>query len=380
MISSTRYNYVRSRHLEDTLPGNQRVGTWMITYNRTQFGWGQVPEREYPNFVDVEEYFGPIPAEMDERAKPGRVHHYQRIRSSRDARRIARKNPDIRSFIKQGKKWPPPGEWLELKVAFEFTRQFVESPNGEVKFPPPGTPILGTHSVPIIGMSESQRSFIFSNSWGPDWGDRGFGSMPFGFFDDYLVESWAIDERRPVFPNGNDILSFRWNVPDPLGSQIHGMELYDPREDERIAWSFAVHRDGFLDIEELFVRPLYRCRGFGSRLVAMIHDLAQEQGQPIRSWVPFADIGEENRPALVAIMSKLGLGIQRSGVRWSAYKATQDEPKALRFPIVRIPDRPAAMPDEGEELSDIETLRGSVVKYEDPFGSAVAADQWEAMD
>lgn len=332
----------------------------------------------YPNSDDHDEYFAPIPPEIDARAKSGRIHHYQRVRDSSGARLIAKKNPNLDEITRPGWRKPTPGEWLDLKVAVEFTRQFVEAPMGIITDPAPGAPILGTHNVAIMGLSEPRRSFVIANGWGDWWGDNSFGYMPFDFFDRFMVESYAIDERKPVLPKGDDVISFFWDELDPLGGRIHGMELYDPLQDERIGWSFAVLREGFLDVEELYVRRDYRRRGHGSRLVEMIQELARGHGLPIRAWIPYADVGEENRPALAALLERLGLGIRRSGVRWAAYKATQDEPKTVNFPITRVPARPAAMPDEGEGVRHVKTLRQTVLKHEEPFAPAVSADEWEA--
>jgi C1A family cysteine protease len=40
---------------------------------------------------------------------------------------------------------------------------------------------VGGHAVLAVGYQESTRRFIFRNSWGRCWGDRGYGYMPFAF-------------------------------------------------------------------------------------------------------------------------------------------------------------------------------------------------------
>jgi hypothetical protein len=110
--------------------------------------------------------------------------------------------------------------------------------------------------------------------------------------------------------------------------------------------------------------------------VAELLRLAEDKGLPMRAWIPFADAGSENRPALSAIIEKLRLGISRSGVRWAAYKATQEARERRLFPFVRIPSRPAATPDEGQHIAHVKTLHGTVLKYQDPFTPAVKAGEW----
>ncbi len=380
MVPSIRYGYVRGRLLEGSIPGDPGVGSWMITHGRILFGWGMVTEPEYPSNVLKAEYFAPVPPEMDRIAKRRRIQHYQRVRNSREARVIAKRLPDFHDLVKRSDWHPHPEISIGLKVAFEFTREFLEAPRGVITNPPPGAPIIGSHAMPILGVSESQRCFLVANPLRPSWGDKTLDLMPFDLFDNHMFESLVFDYRKPQLPGGDQVAPIRWERPDPLGSVVHGVEIYDPRGDERLSWSFAVHRDGFLDIEELFVRPDYRRRGFGTRLVEMIQGIARLHSLPLRAWVPFADAGSENRHALAAITRKLDLGIHRSGVRWAAYKATQEEPRVISFPFVRIPERPAAPSSLASEVKEVRTLRGTVMNYEDPFGPAVLAEEWEAQD
>jgi hypothetical protein len=240
MVYGLHFNYIRSRELEGTYPGDPRLGTWPINYLRTEFGWGRVPR--FLELTEIGADFGaPVPPHLDRVAKEGRIHHYQRVRTAYNARALARRNGNLLVRMKQGKSLPPPSERLELKVAFEYTQEFVDAPRGIVAVPAPGSPILGSHSVPIIGVSEPMRSFLFSNSWGGWWGESSIGYMSFDFFDNFMIESWAIDERKPSLPQGEEIVILRWDEPDPFRGHTYGVEIYDSREDERIGWSFAVH-------------------------------------------------------------------------------------------------------------------------------------------
>ncbi|WP_074308824.1 hypothetical protein [Singulisphaera sp. GP187] len=349
----------------------------MTTYCRTQFGWGQVSERDYPENVEGKIFFAPIPSEIDAKAKAGRVHHYLRVRGSKDARKIARGNPDFLKMIREGEPIPRDARHLELKVAVEYTQQFVDAPFGRIEIPDPSEPILGSHSVPIMGLSEANRFFVIANSW-PNWGYHSLGDMPFAFFDRFMIESWAVDESKPdLKPGPGGITVNSWEVPNPLGDRLFGFEVYDPSQDERIAWSFIVQREGLLDIEEFFVKPQFRRCGFGVMLAGKILELAEVQNRRIRAWIPYVDASEANRAGLTAILEKLGLSVRRSGVRWAAYKAVSGNPVA--FPLVRIPDPPADPPRPADEEVPLGSLRGLITKYEDPFSAALSPDEWEAI-
>jgi GNAT superfamily N-acetyltransferase len=102
------------------------------------------------------------------------------------------------------------------------------------------------------------------------------------------------------------------------GDILHGGEVFDGSNDELMGWTFAVHREGFLDVEDLFVRPQYRGEGIANQLVEMLLELADKQQRPLRLWVPFADWTAEQIPRVERIAEKLGLTLFGSGVRWAA--------------------------------------------------------------
>ena len=348
MAFSIPYGIIRARQLEGTYPGDVGRGAWGISYNRVCFGWGRVDEKCWPRFqsgTEQSDFLRAEPEGIDETAKRHRVRFYERVRSAAQCRKIINHNQTyLESFqkklLKNGRFTEPdqdvPG-YLEMKGAFEITRQFVNAPRGIVLLPPPDAVVVGTHAVPLIRDLKSQKAFEFSNSWGEQWGDHGTGRMPYEFFDQWLVEAWATDESAAELPGGRGIQDLTWDVPDLLGDKLHGLEVYDGDSDERIGWAFAVHRDRHLDVEELFVRPDRRGRGHGSRLAERLLGLAQRLGLPPRAWVTFADCAPGNQPALGSILAKLGLGIERSGVYWAAYRATQAALKPQRFPTCQNP-------------------------------------------
>jgi GNAT superfamily N-acetyltransferase len=97
-------------------------------------------------------------------------------------------------------------------------------------------------------------------------------------------------------------------------------------EDERMGWAFVLHRNGFLDVEELFVRPQYRRQGISGHLVERILYLSHQLGQPLRLWVPFSDWELDNRGLVEKIAERLGLALFDSPVKWAAaVGATSDE-------------------------------------------------------
>jgi GNAT superfamily N-acetyltransferase len=338
-VSSIRYGYIRSRQLEGTYPGDPKEGVWPITSNRIQFGWGMVSESEWPYFGNGD-FLDPEPPGLDRAAKRNRIRRYQRVRNSTEARILLKDNSVVRSRFAGSYASKRGTRRLEIKLAFEITPQFLNAPKGLVATQPPECPVLGTHSVPLMGYSPPQQWFEFANSW-RDWGDAGRGYMPLEYFDERMIDCWATDLAAASFPDGSGIHEIQWDVPDPLGDRVYGTEVYDGDADERIGWSFAVHRGDHLDVEEFYVRPVYRRQGHGARLAKMLIDLSQKKELPLRAWIPFADCEEANRPALANIMLKLGLGVRPSGVRWAAYRAIPSKKRLITFSSIEVPPRPA---------------------------------------
>jgi C1A family cysteine protease len=52
--------------------------------------------------------------------------------------------------------------------------------------------VLGGHALCLVGYNDERRELKFINSWGEDWGDHGYGYMPYDYADRFVTESWAI--------------------------------------------------------------------------------------------------------------------------------------------------------------------------------------------
>ncbi len=219
---------------------------------------------------------------------------------------------------------------MRVLAAFEITAQWFDAEGGVIDLPAADEPIVGSHCVTLVGFDLVRSSFVFLNSWGPQWGSHGVGWLPFAYFDRYLVSAWAAPVNAGLLPASfakKGVIQVAWGVHDWLGhpghggTTVHGREVYDGTHDERMGWTFAVHRDGFLDVEEFFVRPQYRRQGVATELVEMLRALAAELKRPLRLWVPFADWTKPNIPSVERISGELGLKMFHAGTRWAAAMA-----------------------------------------------------------
>ncbi|MFN7990841.1 MAG: C1 family peptidase [Candidatus Micrarchaeia archaeon] len=66
---------------------------------------------------------------------------------------------------------------------------------GKITYPTKNESVLGGHAVVAVGFDDSmvigpsKGAFIIRNSWGTEWGDNGYGYLPY----DYLLNGLALD-------------------------------------------------------------------------------------------------------------------------------------------------------------------------------------------
>ncbi len=90
-----------------------------------------------------------------------------------------------------------------LSLGFPFVFGFAvyesfESPSvsstGMVPMPAPNERVVGGHAVMAVGYDDTKGYFIVRNSWGSNWGSKGYFFMPYGYFTNSKLSSdfWTI--------------------------------------------------------------------------------------------------------------------------------------------------------------------------------------------
>lgn len=83
--------------------------------------------------------------------------------------------------------------YIPVLIAIEVYESF-EGPGpattGCVPLPNPYEQYLGGHEVLIIGYDDNEQKVICINSWGPDWGYKGFFNLPY----DYITNPYLTSE------------------------------------------------------------------------------------------------------------------------------------------------------------------------------------------
>ena len=296
---SRLYGFVRGRQLEGTYPGSCH---WHLGHNGDAHGrgWGAVSEEEWPYSACLQQWPPSEPAGLDEKAKRNRLLRYQRIHDSLECKYAI-------------------AHWGPVQASFEITAQWFNAEKGIIEMLEEGTPVVGSHAVSLTGYSDEEGMFQFLNSWGKDWGDAGFGKLPYEYFDRWMLDVYITDIRPSKLPSTAPapIADMQWGGQDFAGRVFHVHELYDWASNERLAWAFAMPNEDFLDVEELFVRPQYRCRGYGTRLLKSLHGLSRMAQLHLRLIVPYADCGADNLKRAESLLAKEGYFLTASGVRWA---------------------------------------------------------------
>jgi GNAT superfamily N-acetyltransferase len=347
---SRMYGFVRARQLEGTYPGDPAIGTWGSTRLRIDRGWGRIPESEWPYITGTGPWPPSEPPGLDAKAKKYRILRYQRITHLEECKLalISHRQP--------------------FTASFEITKQWSDAADGVIENPAEGDEIIGSHAISIFAYDDMKRRFKFANSWGENWGNKGYGTLPYEFFDHSLVEAWVADGTgQPPGQPTTGIAEISWAVQDFAERVFHVREYYDAGADERIGWAFAVQGQDYLDVEEFYVRPQFRGRGYGTRLLQSLKDLSIQARLPLYFFVPFADAIPDNLSVVVRLLSKARYYLFRSELRWCPLVARQPIDAATLSLI--LPSRPGlvlprfgmtaerlAQPTSGEPVVEQEGL------------------------
>jgi GNAT superfamily N-acetyltransferase len=138
------------------------------------------------------------------------------------------------------------------------------------------------------------------------------------------LEAWVPDNRDAAVvstPSDREFVVIKREAVDPWGNTVHLIEVEDPVRDEMMAWAILRQSQTVLDIDELFVRPEFRRKGHGRRLVRTVNEIRNSLTLPLSAWVPHVDAAPTR--AQDAVFRRLGLRRTASTERWAAAGAIE---------------------------------------------------------
>ncbi len=298
-----------------------------ITFFRVSWGWGLPPEDAWPyQRIDGQVVWPPDePPGLDALAHQNLGGFYQRVRSLYECKLVLAYHSPVMAVLDINDKWYDP-------------------PKGRIPEIDPNDIPTATHTVCLLGYDDEKQEIKFVHSWGPRWGDNGFGYISYGTFQSTCWEMWRQEHRVKITETGPEPgLKMRMRgIGEHGGGILHGRDIVGPNE-QRIAWMFAIERENSLDVEELFVKPEFRGRGHGRGLVRELAKLAQETGLAPRIWVSHADANDENLQKLGTLLGNLSVQVRPSPVRWAPFVACGAD-ENLNYETLNVPDSPPGRP------------------------------------
>jgi GNAT superfamily N-acetyltransferase len=296
------YWFTRALQLEGVPPQEHWRGIAPFSIARVSKFFGAVTEQDWPS--NASDHWPPQePPGLDSNASALRVHHYYRVRNE----------DEIKHVVAQG---------YPVVISVPTYSQWHTTESGVINFPSQNDSAMENHAVTVVGYREDVGYFKFQNSWGVKWGDRGFGWLPYGYFDEFGIEAISISDIEASYKpqylstSSNGYSECGWASPTPCRSPIHGRSIFNNGLKHHVAWAFGYVEKESIDIEEFFVFPTYRKLGFGRRLFGMLNEFAMKESKKLKFWLPRIDrvlLGQD----LHDVAWTFGLRVIDSPVKWA---------------------------------------------------------------
>lgn len=79
-------------------------------------------------------------------------------------------------------------------IVFDSFESKETARTGIMSIPKSNEKKLGGHAVALVGYNDTKKYFIVRNSWGEEWGDKGYFYMPYDFITnkDWVSDCWIV--------------------------------------------------------------------------------------------------------------------------------------------------------------------------------------------
>jgi C1A family cysteine protease len=161
---SRLFVYYNERVIEHSV--KQDAGAMLRDGIKTLAKQGVCPEKTWPYVIKK---FATKPtAACYAQAKPHTISSYQRLSTTQEMRAcLADGYPFVFGF-----------------TVYESFESDAMANSGTVPMPKKNERVLGGHAVCAVGYDDAAKRFIVRNSWGADWGRKGYCTMPYAYLAD----------------------------------------------------------------------------------------------------------------------------------------------------------------------------------------------------
>lgn len=89
-------------------------------------------------------------------------------------------------------------EDLPVIVGIAVFNSFMFATNGDISMPGPQDYMEGGHAILLVGYDDEHKYFKFRNSWGPEWGNNGYGRIPYAYIGnpDLADDFWVLTDSE----------------------------------------------------------------------------------------------------------------------------------------------------------------------------------------
>jgi len=296
-ILSPRYLYNESR-VWAGIP-NSEEGSFVLWVTRISKGKGCCNEEVW-KYIPQDKSSKPKNADSD--AKRHRSLDYYRIKNEKQLKyALAMAGPVV--------------------VSFKIFKNFHYPKKGRITMPSRAENSIGIHSVALIGYNNNKKEFKLKNSWGTEWGENGYGYLPYGYLDMYMMEAYNSKEKRPLNfldkykkqgLHGYIEICFGLSPGFPWVDVEHFIHIENLDTDTLIGWLHYSIKDNFVEIDDLCIVPEFQRKNWGSKLLFNLEEKCLKKHiKEIRMPVRYPDLITVNKQKIGRFLDKHKFYIQR---------------------------------------------------------------------
>ncbi|WP_341466129.1 C1 family peptidase [Bacillus cereus] len=82
---------------------------------------------------------------------------------------------------------------------------------------PNGSQHVGGHALCVVGYNDETQMFKFKNSWGRNWGENGYGYLPYEYMSLQWSEAWSITD---LIENPRSLIEAKEEILNKLGESF----------------------------------------------------------------------------------------------------------------------------------------------------------------